>query len=86
MFEMVTIGGARALGLDGHLGSLRPGKKADLVLVDLRPPMGLTEPCVLSELVFHATADAVRMVMVNGEVVLSQGGFSGTRDHLIQSQ
>jgi 5-methylthioadenosine/S-adenosylhomocysteine deaminase len=85
MFDMATMGGARALGLDAEIGSLRPGKRADLVLLDLRPPLGLTEPGVLSELVFHATADAVRMVMVNGQMVYDPGGLSGSGDHLVES-
>lgn len=73
IFGMATMGGARALGLAGHLGSLRPGKKADLALLALDPPLGVTEEAVLSELVFHATADAVRTVIVGGRVVLDDG-------------
>jgi 5-methylthioadenosine/S-adenosylhomocysteine deaminase len=72
MFSMATIDGARALGLAHEIGSLRPGKKADLVLLQLNPPLGLTEAAVLSELVFHATAEAVRMVIVDGRVVLNR--------------
>jgi 5-methylthioadenosine/S-adenosylhomocysteine deaminase len=86
VFEMATMGGARALGLASEIGSLRPGKRADLILLDLRPPQGLTEALVLSELVFHATADAVRMLIVNGQIVHDPGGLRGTGDHLIESQ
>ncbi len=73
MFEMATIGGARALGLADEIGSLRPGKKADLALLALVPPLGLTEETVLSELVFHATVDAVRTVLVDGRLVVDEG-------------
>ena len=38
VLEMTTIGAARALGLDAQLGSLEAGKKADIVLVDMRKP------------------------------------------------
>jgi 5-methylthioadenosine/S-adenosylhomocysteine deaminase len=69
MFEMATIGGARALGLGAEIGSLRAGKRADLALIELRPPQGAAEDLLLSELVFHATADAVRAVIVNGNVI-----------------
>jgi 5-methylthioadenosine/S-adenosylhomocysteine deaminase len=70
---MATMGGARAVGLAEEIGSLRPGKRADLVLMALTPPTGLSEQSVLSELVFHATSEAVRTVIVNGRVVLDQG-------------
>jgi 5-methylthioadenosine/S-adenosylhomocysteine deaminase len=73
MFEMATLAGARALGLDHEIGSLRPGKKADLALLALAPPLGLTEEYVLSELVFHGTSRDVRTVIVNGRIVLDEG-------------
>ena len=73
VFHMATMGGARAVGLAPEIGSLRPGKRADLVLLALTPPAGLSEQSVLSELVFHATSEAVHTVIVNGRVVLDQG-------------
>jgi 5-methylthioadenosine/S-adenosylhomocysteine deaminase len=86
MFRMATINGARALGLAGELGSLRRGKKADMALLDLAPPVGLTEDGALSELVFHATAEAVRIVWVNGRIVFDRGGVSGSRNHRVEPQ
>lgn len=71
MFEMATIAGARALGLDREIGSLEEGKRADLVLMALEPPAGRDEDALLSELVFHATAQAVRAVIVNGRTIYS---------------
>lgn len=73
LFLMATINGARAIGLAEHIGSLRPGKRADLAMIDLKPPGGLGEDAVLSDLVFHATSEAVRTVMVNGRIVLEDG-------------
>jgi len=73
VFDMATIAGARALGLQDEIGSLRPGKRADLVLLALKPPIDVSEQTMLSELVFHATSEAVRTVIVNGRVVLDEG-------------
>jgi 5-methylthioadenosine/S-adenosylhomocysteine deaminase len=70
VFSMATLAGARALGLEDQIGSLRSGKRADVVLVALQPPGGLSEETVLSELVFHATSEAVRTVIVNGRVLM----------------
>jgi 5-methylthioadenosine/S-adenosylhomocysteine deaminase len=78
VFHMATMGGAQAVGLAEEFGSLRAGKRADLVLLSLTPPTGLSEQSVLSELVFHATSDAVRAVIVNGRVVL-EGGVVAAR-------
>jgi len=80
VFHVATMGGARAVGLAEEIGSLRPGKRADLVLLSLAPPTGLSEQSVLSELVFYATSEAVRTVIVNGRVVLNQGRFAGAED------
>ena len=65
-----TIGGARALGLDGVTGSLAEGKKADIVLLknDESPAMfPLLHP--YGSLVFQAGRGDVHTVLVNGEVL-----------------
>ncbi len=71
--EMVTLGAARAAGLDRLLGSLEPGKRADLVVrqrdaVELGP--GLDPAHQLVTLGHGPTADTV---LVNGQVVLKGG-------------
>jgi 5-methylthioadenosine/S-adenosylhomocysteine deaminase len=68
--EWATRGGARALGLDSVIGSLEPGKKADLVLIknDASPVMfPLLNP--YGHVVFQAQRGDVHTVMVNGRVV-----------------
>jgi 5-methylthioadenosine/S-adenosylhomocysteine deaminase len=68
--DWATRGGARALGLDSQIGSLEPGKKADVVLLknDASPAMfPLLHP--YGHVVFQAQRGDVHTVLVNGRVV-----------------
>ena len=70
VFRMATMGGARVLNLHDEIGSLEPGKRADIVLVDVRRP-GLTPLYrVYSHLVYAARGSDVTTVIVNGRVVV----------------
>jgi atrazine chlorohydrolase/5-methylthioadenosine/S-adenosylhomocysteine deaminase/melamine deaminase len=66
VLEMATIDGARALGMADEIGSLEPGKKADLVTIDLRRPHLVPVHDVASVLVYQATGDEVNDVLVDG--------------------
>jgi 5-methylthioadenosine/S-adenosylhomocysteine deaminase len=68
--EMATIGGARALHMDKEIGSLEPGKKADLILVDTTAPHATPMYNVYSELVYALKASDVKTVIVGGRVVM----------------
>ncbi|MGW0582262.1 amidohydrolase family protein [Streptomyces sp. NPDC002920] len=77
--EWATLGGARALGLDGTIGSLTPGKKADLVLIrnDRSPAMfPLLHP--YGHVVLQAQRADVDTVVVNGRVVKYRHELLGT--------
>ena len=70
VFCMATACGARVLNLHREIGSLEPGKRADVVLVDLARP-GLTPLYrVYSHLVYAARGGDVATVIVNGRVVV----------------
>jgi len=68
--EMATIRGARALGLEKEIGSLEPGKRADLISVRLDRPHAVPLYNVISHLVYALKGCDVRDVMVNGRVVV----------------
>jgi len=70
VLEMATLHGARALGLEDEIGSLEPGKRADMVIFDLGLPewRPLLDP--VNTLVYSASGASVRSVIVDGRVVL----------------
>lgn len=67
-----TVGSAAAIGLGGEIGSLRPGARADLVLVDLQQPAFAPLNDVVRQLVYGETGAGVRHVLVDGRVVLRE--------------
>jgi 5-methylthioadenosine/S-adenosylhomocysteine deaminase len=71
--EMLTINGAKALGLEQHIGSIEPGKQADLCALDLGAPE--TQPLhhVVSQVVYAASSRQVSDVWVAGRRVLDTG-------------
>ena len=71
--RLATLEGARALGLESRIGSLEPGKQADLVAVNLSSPD--LSPCYdpVSHLVYAASRRDVSHVWVDGERLLSEG-------------
>ncbi|MFN2229861.1 MAG: amidohydrolase [Anaerolineae bacterium] len=73
--SMATIEGARALHLDHLIGSLEPGKRADLIVVDERrvhrvPRFETTGQNVYSRMVYSAKSTDVCHVMVNGQLLM----------------
>ena len=68
--ELATLTGARALGLGDDIGSLEPGKKADLVLFDTERPewQALFDP--VNNLVYNADGRSVHTVIIDGRVVV----------------
>ncbi|MDR3710180.1 MAG: amidohydrolase family protein [Capsulimonadaceae bacterium] len=76
MVELATLGGARALGLEHRVGTLAPGREADLIAVDMSRAhtTPATEP--YGALVFAARAGDVRLTMIGGRVVYRDGHWS----------
>ena len=76
VLELATLGGARALGLESDIGSIEPGKCADLVVLDLSGPHAQPEDAdLISRIVYSARAADVRHVVVDGQVVVRDGAL-----------
>jgi 5-methylthioadenosine/S-adenosylhomocysteine deaminase len=73
VFEMATLGGARALGLAHAIGSIALGKRADLVVFDARRPHWVPQADPLGTLVHCGQGRDVRHVLVDGELVVEDG-------------
>lgn len=69
-YEMATLGGATALRLQDEIGSLEPGKRADLVLHDTDRPEWRPLLNVVNQLVWSADGRGVHTVLVDGRIVV----------------
>jgi 5-methylthioadenosine/S-adenosylhomocysteine deaminase len=69
--RMATLNGARALGLDGRIGSIATGKAADLTAIDLSSIASQPIYDPISQIVYSATRDQVSDVWVNGKRLLA---------------
>ena len=73
VIEMATINGARALGMEGEIGSLEVGKKADLITVRCDSARTAPNTNPVSAVVYSATGSDVDNVMIDGEWVVRDG-------------
>jgi 5-methylthioadenosine/S-adenosylhomocysteine deaminase len=73
VLEMATIDGATALGMAAEIGSIEPGKRADLVLLRFNNPCVNPVHHVVSSLVYSARGDEVDSVWVDGLQVVIGG-------------
>lgn len=70
VLKMATITGARVLGLEDEIGSLEPGKQADVILIDLEQPHLYPRHDLSSLLAYAATGADVQTVICAGVVVM----------------
>jgi 5-methylthioadenosine/S-adenosylhomocysteine deaminase len=68
--EMATIGGARVLGMADRIGSITPGKEADIILVDIRKPHLTPIYNPFSHLVYAARGADVVTSIIGGRIVM----------------
>jgi 5-methylthioadenosine/S-adenosylhomocysteine deaminase len=66
---MATREGARALGMEKEIGSIEPGKRADLILVGRRGVHQAPDPDPWSTLVYATRGPDVRLTLVDGEIL-----------------
>ncbi len=80
--EAATIGGAEALGVSDTIGSIEPGKKADLIGIDMSGAHSFCgERCdPAARIVFSSRSSDVKLVVVDGRLLFRDNSFVGTRE------
>jgi 5-methylthioadenosine/S-adenosylhomocysteine deaminase len=69
--RMATIDGARAMGLDREIGSLEPGKRADVTVLDIANLHSTPKPADLaSTIVYSAQPHDVQTAIIDGRLVM----------------
>ncbi len=68
--QMATINGARTLGLEDEIGSLEPGKRADLTFIKINQVHAIPFDNIYSKIVYSTQASDVEHVLINGKWVL----------------
>jgi len=81
IIKMATVNGALALGL--NTGEIRPGKDADLLILDVNKPHWMPNWDPMSNLVYSAKSTDVETVIANGKVVMSKGSVHGLDSAMI---
>ena len=74
VLEMATRDAAQALGIR-DIGSLKPGHRADIILIDRRAPHLIPHQRITSHLVYNARGSDVRTVIVDGRLIVHEGRF-----------
>ena len=70
--EMATVNGAKAMGWERDIGSLEKGKKADLIILDMKKPEWIPLHNEIQNLVYSASGDSVETVIIDGKIVMEE--------------
>jgi len=70
LVRMLTIEGARALGIEDEIGSIEPGKRADLIVLDVSDPKFAPKTNVPALVANTATAGDIESTIVDGELLM----------------
>jgi 5-methylthioadenosine/S-adenosylhomocysteine deaminase len=72
VIDMATINGATTLGMENEIGTIKVGKKADMVLVDMKAPHLTPYRNPISHLVYSAEGADVSTVICNGKILMHE--------------
>jgi 5-methylthioadenosine/S-adenosylhomocysteine deaminase len=70
VLELATIEAAKVVGMENEIGSLEAGKKADVLLVDMKRPHMVPNVDPVSNLVYYGNGNDIKTVIIDGKVVM----------------
>jgi 5-methylthioadenosine/S-adenosylhomocysteine deaminase len=73
---MLTSSGARALNASDRIGSLEPGKFADIIMIDLKRPHAVPVFDPVTHLVYSTAKSDIRHVFVGGQQMVRDGALT----------
>jgi cytosine/adenosine deaminase-related metal-dependent hydrolase len=77
MLRLATIDGARVWNMDDEVGSLTPGKQADVTVIDMRSPHLDGYGDIIATMVLGAGPADVETVIVGGDIIKQNGKLVG---------
>lgn len=90
LLDFATINGAKAVGMADSIGSIEPGKYADLVILDGKAPnlRPLVPENIIANIVYSGNSLNVKTVLCQGDVVVDNGSITtlDTEDVLARSE
>jgi 5-methylthioadenosine/S-adenosylhomocysteine deaminase len=86
ILQLMTIDGAKVLGLESAIGSLEVGKQADLIAIDLSQTHNSPLHDPIAAIIFCASASDVRFTMVAGRVLYADGEIKSVDESQISAQ
>jgi cytosine/adenosine deaminase-related metal-dependent hydrolase len=84
--EAATLGGARAVGLDGKVGAIRAGMAADLALINLDDVSYVPLNSVARQLVFSECGRGVETTIVGGRIVMRDGRMTTIDESALRAE
>lgn len=86
ILKMSTIEGAKVLGLENEIGTLEPGKKADIIFIKTDKIHLCPENDVCANIVYSANGSDVEMVMIDGKVVMQNRKMTNLNEKEVMRQ
>ena len=73
LLELATLDAAKVIGMADEIESLEPGKKADVIIVDMKKPHMVPNVDPAANLVYYGSGDDVKTVIIDGRVLMEDG-------------